>query len=66
MGKLNLVKYYVRRMYHMEKLGPFDSVEEAEEFILEEIRKDFYWGYDPVSIGEWDEYPQGIIRRVNT
>ena len=51
------MKYFVRRLYHEEKYGPFSSEDEARKFIEDRVKEDPYWDYDPPHIGNWDKYP---------
>jgi hypothetical protein len=52
------MKYYVRRQFHEEKLGPFETINAADQFISEQTRKEPYWDYDVPGFGYWDEFPK--------
>ncbi len=56
------MRYFVRRLYHEEKLGPFATVADARDFIAAQEAKEPGWGYDAPSVGEWDKYPEALDR----
>ena len=58
--------FFVRRVYHVEKLGPFDTVDEAKAFINNKVAEDFYWDYDGAQIGQWDDYPEPLNLYIMT
>lgn len=40
------MSFYIRRMYHEEKIGPFGTETEARDYIEHKIKQESYWDYD--------------------
>ena len=55
-------KYFIRRLYHSECLGPFNSIDEVNDYIKERLKIDPWWDYEPPGVGYWEEYPNCINR----
>ncbi len=56
------MRYFVRRLYHEEKFGPFESLAAARAFIAAKETREPDWCYDAPSVGIWEQYPEALPR----